>query len=345
MLNTDLEDIIHKAEETKIILDFYFLLVVFIIIWLLLGRTSGALLAILIVFIAIYGTNEISGVQSISHLNSEYQGQEIVIENMSSSPFALSLRYKLALHLPIMFTGIVQTINRFRGDQKFMLTRQLACSLVMNSTNKVVYRTRMTQDPPSKIIFLCQHSSYLFDVFSFWAFIPKTHKLTAFNDVTRGLKPEIIGKIWYAFAENLYGVYPIDRADKENLKAQVSEFVDMITREDNRVFTIWPSGDVWDKTAPNGVKQFKLGAFFMSMFTGVPVCVIHGRMSSDEKKYIVEQSDIIYPPEVSNKESTYVKFYENESHRSTVDEYRLRVENIYREMDERIYNEFSEKQL
>jgi hypothetical protein len=342
MINTDLEDIIHKAEETKVDLDFYTLLAIFLGIWLVFHRSPEMLIAIGILFLVVYGTNETLGIQRIVQRNLEDQGQEIVIENTSSSPFALSLRYKLALHLPIMFTGIIQTINRFRGDQKFMLSRQLACSLVMNSTNKVVYRTRMTRDPPSKIIFLCQHSSYLFDVFSFWAFLPKTHKLTAFNDVTRGLKPEIIGKIWYAFAQNLCGVYPIDRADKENLKIQVSEFVDMITKEDNRVFTIWPSGDVWDKSAPNGVRQFKLGAFFMSMFTGVPVCVIHGRMSGDERNYIVEQSDIIYPPEVSDKESTYVQFYENESRRSAVDDYRLRIENIYREMDERIYKELNE---
>jgi 1-acyl-sn-glycerol-3-phosphate acyltransferase len=342
MINTDLEDIIHKAEETKVDLDFYTLLAIFLGIWLVFHRSPEMLIAIGILFLVVYGTNETLGIQRIVQRNLEDQGREIVIENTSSSPFALSLRYKLALHLPIMFTGIIQTINRFRGDQKFMLTRQLACSLVMNSTRKVIYRTRMTQDPPSKIIFLCQHSSYLFDVFSFWAFIPKTHKLTAFNDVTRGLKPEIIGKIWYAFAKNLYGVYPINRDDKDNLKTQVSEFVDMITKEDNRVFTIWPSGDIWDKTAPNGVRQFKLGAFFMSMFTGVPVCMIHGRMSKDETSYIVEQSDIIYPPEVNNKESTYIQFYENESHRGAVDEYRLRVENIYREMDERLYNELNE---
>jgi hypothetical protein len=339
MLNTDLTDIIHRAEGGKVVLDLVFLVVFLLLLWILFGRRTELLIALTAIFLIIYGTNENMGVQTITQYSTDNQWREIIIQNTTTSPFTVSLKYRLIMHVPVIFSGVLQTIHRLRGDGKFELSKRLACSFVINSTGRVVYRSRLGGDPPKKMIFLCQHGSYLIDIFSFWGFIPKDHKLSALNDVTRGLKPEIIGKIWYMLAENLYGVYPIDRADKQGLKTQVSKFVDVMLEDENRVFTIWPSGDIWNGREPNGVKEFKLGAFFMSAFTGVPVCVIHGRLSRDETRFIVEQSNLIYPPELNIGEKRYIDFYDNETYRERIDQYRLQVEEVYREMDNRIYKE------
>ena len=121
------------------------------------------------------------------------------------------------------------------------------------------------------------------------------------------------------------------------------EFIDKMTTEPEtpEVFCIWPSGWAWDYTKKNGIDKFKPGAFYMSAFTGIPVCLVHGRLSKDSKRFIIEQSDIIHPPTFDplTGGTEYLDFYENQENKIIVEEYRARVENLYRETDDRLDRE------
>lgn len=339
MNNIHLKDIIHRAEETKVDLDFYSLLGVFLILWFILGRSPELLIAVLILFLVYYGVNETLGIQTITSQTVDKCLEEINIINKTYSPFALGFRNKIFAHVPAIFSGIVQTVNRLRGDQRYMLSREIGTALVINSTDNITYRTRIRGGIPKRIIFLCQHTPFLFDTFPFMTYIPTNHKLTVLNDFTQGLKIKFIGKIWNAYAQNLCGSYPIDRSNKHTLKDQVSNFVDLMLKDEERIFAIWASGNLWRGSFPNGVEKFQLGSFFMSAFAGIPVCVIHGRVSENSKRFIVEQSELIYPPTIDNIENTYLQFYGNINHRNIVEEYKMKVENIYREMDNRLVKE------
>ena len=79
----------------------------------------------------------------------------------------------------------------------------------------------------------------------------------------------------------------------------------------------------------------------MSAFTGIPLCLVHGRLSKDSKRFIIEQSELIHPPtfDSSTKEVNYLDFYENQENKNIVEEYRARVENLYRETDDRLERE------
>jgi hypothetical protein len=339
MDNIHLLDIIRAAEETKVSLDFYTLLVIFIVLWFILGRSPELLIVILILFLVLYGANETFGIQSISVQSVEGCIEELRVENKSYSPFALGFKTKVLLHVPIIFSGVVQTINRLRGDQRYMLSRELGTSLVINSTDQVIYRTGIRGEIPKRILFISQHSPLLFDTFPFLTYIPTNHKLTILNDFTQGLKIKFIGKIWNSYAQNLCGSHPIDRSNKKTLKTQVSNFVDLMLKDEQRIFAIWASGRLWNKDLPNGLEKFNLGAFYMSAYSGIPVCVIHGRLSNNSKRFIVEQSPLYYPPTFNTREDSYIKFYENTDHRKEIEEYRNKIEALYRNMDDRIYEE------
>jgi len=338
MINSELPDRISKAILDGIVLDYWTLLAFFLVVWVIFGRSKEFLLAIIILFLAQYGINELFLDQSIAQMVVDDCVREISVTNRTSSPFALGFQTKTKGHTPFVFSGIVQTINMIKGDRKYTLSKTLASAIAINCTERIIYRSNLSKPLPEKVIFVCQHIKYMFDFFPFLAYIPDSHKLTTFNDFTTGLRYKALGKICFSlFAKHLYGAYAIDRSERDTLKDQVTGFVNSMDQEkDPHVFAIWPSGKAWLPDQPNGVDQFRLGAFYMSVYTGIPVCIIHGRIAEDEKSFIVEQSDIIEPPAVLNREPSYIEFYENSGHRSVVDGFRMEVENLYRDMDSRL---------
>lgn len=348
-INEHVLEIVRRAEGSKVALDLVLLIVVFGVLWAFVRKFTATFIALLVLFVIVYSANELMSTQRIAEQRVIGEnGQEIVREvsviNSSTSPFALGFHSKLILSVPLIFTGLVQTINMVRGDRKYNLTKSLSTNLVFQGTQQTIYRTYMNTELPTKVIFVCQHLPYLFDTLAFHTFIPDTHKYTVFNDFTMGGMSDSVATAFHVlFCKHLYGAHKFSRRDKSRLKTQLTEFIDKMTVEPKtpEVFCIWPSGWAWDYTKKNGVDKFKPGTFFMSAFTGIPLCLVHGRLSKDSKRFIIEQSELIHPPtfDSSTKEVNYLDFYENQENKNIVEEYRARVENLYRETDDRLERE------
>jgi hypothetical protein len=116
----------------------------------------------------------------------------------------------------------------------------------------------------------------------------------------------------------------------------------MLEDREPTIYCIWPTGNLWKPALRNGIEEFKLGAFYMSCFTRIPVTIIHTKVQGLVRKIIVEQSPLSHPPEIQNLEEEYLKFYENPAHRPTVVQFRDRMETLYREMDDRLERELIE---
>lgn len=343
MIHSDLIELVKRSEGSKVGLDLLAFAIVLFILWILFSKRPRSFIFFLIIFSVLFASNELLSTQTIYSHHPDDNLTELIITNNSSSPILPKFQTKMILSIPFIFSGVVQTVNMLKGDQKYTLSKILANTLVINACEKIVYRSYLSTPLPTKVIFLCQHIPYLFDTLPFLAYVPDTHKLTVFNDFTMGGMSKHLAKaIHVLFCKHLYGAHMISRRDKDTLKTQMADFVKgMIDNPLPHVFSIWPSGWAWRYDQPNGVEKFKPGAFFISAYTRIPVCIIHGRISKDSKRFTVEQSPLIYPPKIRYEEKSYVNFYENLNYRPMVEEYRDKVETVYREMDNRIGNSVS----
>lgn len=343
MINSDLIDLVKRSEGSKVGLDLLAFIVVLFILWILFSKRPRTFILFFVVFSILFASNELLSTQTINSHHPDDNLTELIITNDSSSPTLPKFQTKMILSIPFIFSGVVQTINMMKGDQKYILSKILANSLVINSCEKIVYRSYLSTPLPTKVIFLCQHIPYLFDTLPFLAYVPDTHKLTVFNDFTMGGMSKQVATVFHVlFCKHLYGARMMSRRDKDTLKTQMADFVtSMIDNPYPHVFSIWPSGWAWRYDQPNGVEKFKPGAFYISAYTRIPVCIIHGKLSKNSKRFIVEQSPLIHPPAIRYDEKSYVDFYENNNHRPIIEEYRDKVENIYREMDNRIEKSIS----
>jgi hypothetical protein len=339
MNNIHLRDIVLRAQDSNVTLEILGFIALLVLVWVFFRKRPEILIAIIFVIVALFSSNELLSTQRIEEHTVE-NFYELVIRNSSSSPVKPKFQTKMILSLPLIFSGGAQIINMIRGDCKYTLSKTLSTSLVINSTRNISYRSYLTKPLPEKVLFLCQHIPYLFDTLPFLSYIPDTHKLTVFNDFTMGgMSKELAKVIHVLFCKHLYGARMISRRDRSNLKTQITDFVnDMVKETSPHVFAIWPSGWAWRYDLPNGIEAFKPGAFYMSVYANIPVCIIHGKISKDSLTYMVEQSDIIYPPSV-NREGTYEEFYDNQENKQPVEQYRSMVESIYRNID----NELQER--
>jgi hypothetical protein len=345
MFNENLVTVIKQAEESKVVVDIFLLVVVFLILWWGFRRRPVVFAILFVTFAIVYSMNEVMTSQIITAISSENVIREVVITNKNESPFKLSSRDKMILLGGAAFSGVIQIRNILEGNREYTLTKRMSTSAVMNLYENVVYRSRLSTTLPEKVIFICQHGCEMMDVLSFFAFIPEGYKLTALNDITGGGNvSKLTASLFHRlFAKNLYGAHVFNRADKNTLKTQVSDFVDIMQSPGRRVFCIWPSGNFWNDRFENGVESFKLGTFYMSGYTKIPICIITQRLSTDRKRLIIEQSDVIYPPNIARDNISYIQFYEKEGNKPIIDEYRLRVENLYRSIDNRLVSELTKE--
>lgn len=341
MFNEDISLTVQEAADSSVAIDAILFVVLIVLVFISLSRNNILLPILLFTIAVVFAFNETLSTQSLSQQSLDGRVVQVSVDNNSSSPFKLRGKTKLMACIPVIFSGVVQMVNLVRGDRKYMLTKKLSTSMVMNSVDRIIYRSHLTGPLPEKTIFVCQHLPYLFDTLVFHTFVPNTHKLTVFNDFTMGGMSKQVASVFHTlYCKHLYGAYKFSRRDKDEMKNQLVEFVDsMVNATDPEVYCIWPSGWAWDYTQENGIKQFKPGTFYISAFTGYPLTVVHGRHSDDKMKFIVEQSEIIYPPKFENREPTYMEFYNNPTNKAIVEEYRTRVENLYREIDNRLLKE------
>jgi hypothetical protein len=189
---------------------------------------------------------------------------------------------------------------------------------------------------PKKVIYLIQHVGGVLDNLTFLQFIPEGFAFRVLNNS----RANPIGLFPKTSRKNLFGAHFIDPENPETLKQSISTFVEYMKGDrDPTIYCIWPSGKLWNGKLENGIDGFKLGAFYMSCFTGIPVCIIHTKFDGFVSKMIVEQSPLYFPPEIKIPERDYISFYENLDHRDLVRGFKDKMERKYRMIDDRLWGE------
>ena len=342
MINGDIEKLIIGSGTSEVVNDIILLFVIFFFLWLFFRKRPVVFLILFSIIVIILTTNELLTPQEFTTKKDGDILQEVVITSKSKSPFRLSLGWRLLMVPPVIISGVIQTRNMLKGDKKYSLTKSLTTATIANSAEKVIFRTHLREQLPNKVIFLCQHVEMAIDVLTFHTFIPDSHKYTVFNDFTGNVLHPALGRFFDAvYCRHLYGARMLARIKKGEVKEQMKGIIDtMVVRngdvDDKEVFCIWPSGKHWVPKFPNGVEFWKPGSFYLSAFTGIPVCIIYTKVSKDSKTIITEQSELIYPPKFENKEPNYVQFYDNPENKKLVEEYCSRVEILYRGIDNRL---------
>jgi len=288
-------------------------------------RVFGGLL-FLLVFIFLY--NEVSVEQFLERRTMDNERHEYILQNTTTN-LQLPSPVRLILHIPFIISGLVQVGNYARGDRTYELTREFGTSLITQAPNSIIYRP-LSGNLPRKMIYLMQHVGAVLDNLTFLQFIPEGYAFRVLNNSNAnplGLFPKFSRK-------NLFGAHFIDPTSPGSIRESVSTFARyMIEDEDPTVYCIWPSGKLWDSKLENGIKEFKAGAFYMSAYSGIPVSIVHTKFTGLVKKMIVEQTPLVYPPSLDPIERDYNSFYDNVSHKESVNGFRDKIEAMYRAVD------------
>lgn len=328
----DVLETVVAAQGGRVVLDVVYSVVVIAILFLVSRGRPLIMVAGLAVFIAWIVGLEYGGVQTIHR-----RGCEVVVRNAHSrlSPGVLPRFFS---SIPVILSGVVQTVNRARGDNTYELTRTLATAIVAGQHRDIVYRDLLSRHAPlpRKFIVVCQHYRYMLETLSFLALIPRGYRIRVLNHVGRG----VVSRVLTTYGPNLYGLHPINLSDPSGIRPQINRFVfHMLTDSAPTVYCIWPSGRAWDPSLPNGVEQFRPGAFFMSCFTRMPVCIVHGRASEDMGRYVIVRGGLMQPPAIPTSGKDYNSFYGDVQTHAPVLAFRDHVEGEYRKLDRELEEE------
>lgn len=330
----NLEDVLVRASEKRIYLDTLFLLILLLSLFLIFGGKHRGFGIAVFVLVFVFTYNEVGVQRWLFRREHDDQRSEVILRNTTTN-IQLPSIVRLAIHLPIIISGFIQAINRMRKDETFRLTREIGASIISQAPEILRYRP-LTHPMPKKVIYLMQHVTAVLDNCTFLQFIPEGYRLRVLNKGNAnplGLFPKTSRR-------HLFGAHFLEMESPEKLKESVRQFVEyMIQDTEPTVYCIWPTGSLWKRGCQNGIEEFKPGAFFMSCFTGIPVTIIHTKVSGLVRNMIVEQSPLHYPPKMERGQGGYLEFYENPQHRSKVLEFRTEMEKLYREMDDRLEEE------
>lgn len=260
-----------------------------------------------------------------------------------STSGCLSPTGRMRMNWMIGASYVVQTINSLFGT--YSATVNITNAFMMSLTNRVVYRTSVRGTLPNKFIIISQHIQHNLDMLSTMTFVPPGYKIRTLNDFTGGgaisdTTDRILQRI---FCKPLYGSSKLTRRDNKLMKQELNDFAcEMKEEGEPTVYMIWASGRGWDNSLTHGVKEFKSGVFYMSCFSGLPICLVHTRLSSDYQQMICEQSSLIPPPEIPNRGHfpDYQQFYDHHMNSDTVERFRNRMYDLYCGLDRKITRDF-----
>jgi hypothetical protein len=348
MINSDLIKIVQESQLTaKVVLDLVFLLIAFLLLWLLFGWNKVVFTTLFVFLVIIFSVEEMLTNQAITvkqveeGLDGVTAMREVTVRNDQRSPFQPSCFKRIARYLPLVLSGAVQVINAAKGDYKYKLTKRLSGALTTNSVPHITYRSYLKGPLPPKTIFVCQHISYFLETLLYSAFVPDSHQSIVLNHF--GMHGDVEFLLHHLVAKNLYGGMLLEIHNKPILRKQLNALSKrLIANPSPEVLCIWASGKPWEPKHPNGCREFRSGAFSFSLFANAPICIVHGRLSTDSRRLIIEQSDLIYPPvsDVTRAEGIdYMSFSNNPVNKNIIDEYRRRVELQYRRIDDGLAKE------
>lgn len=259
-------------------------------------------------------------------------GEELVVENKSLTNIDIT-NQNLSL-IPFFASGIIHIASAVSRTRKYDLTKMIARGHIMRCSQKVIIRG--FDKTPSRQIILSQHVPGIADVFSFLIF-------TGNNSISviQDLGSSKLAKLTSLFLSPIYGGINIDRTNKELTKYKIQEVADSMKISSDVSYVLWPSGSMWKDNMKNGIVDFRNGAFYLSMYSQIPLCFVHVRGNS--KIMIIEKSKYISPPPLGNipPNITYDDFIERPGVKDLVVGFRDEVEKIYREMDDKLYAEIN----
>ena len=328
---------IDDGRAARLLLDIVFVTFVLIIGWRLIKSiTIRILLTVFLLWVFVPYWLIGSSVEILkADTNEGYEG--ILVKN--SPIIGYGMVKNMTVSTTTFLSGVVQIYNKLFGDDKFKVSKQIILGHVSSYCRSVEISAKPVV-LPDKFFIMTQHVPSLVDIFTFLNFIPSGYRMRVVHDVSlNSTVKKIFERI---FLNPLYGAVIIDKNNKEVMKTTMETLAfEVIQSPEPMVVVFWPSGRVWNKKYPNGTKQFNPGGFILSAFTNLPSCVVHSRVIDNDERLVSRRSDFVYPPtEFQNTPvsdyQTFVEKCKNGDLKSPIDEYRRRVENVYREMDDEI---------
>lgn len=315
------EDEIFKSVTARRMVDLvsYLVLVLIGLALLKISRLVGWSLifwaSVFFIWIQTYPRSETIDGQLVITNRSVAGGVDVAYQNLSLIPFFMS--------------GIIHITCLVDRSRKYELSRLIAQGHLMRSAGKVYIRG--LGPSPKKQIILSQHVPGISDVFAVMMF-------TGDNEVSviQDLGSSIYAKMASNILAPIYGGVNIDRTRNDTLKSSINSLAESMKISQGGTYIIWPSGSMWKNNLKNGIVDFRSGAFYLSMYSQIPICFVHTRGNAAE--LIVERSEYEHPPFPDHVERniSYAEFTKCPRVRELVSQFKTKMENVYRGMDDRM---------
>lgn len=328
-------DLISSALDVKAVIDIVILIIIIslgVTVWRW-ARYPGMAIVLTSLAVFIYSQTMVTQTMSIDKF-------QTMIKNKGGLKLSPNTRNSGILGCQFLF--FPQLINYVTGDETYTFTRRAALGHLISSFPEVHIRSQ-TSDLPNTVMIVSQHIPCVFDIWGFLAMTSDDHKL----DVIQDLGPETYKRyLTNIYLKGLYGARPIERTNKEILETQIGKLADDLVSyregEGKHAVCIWPSGKFWQSEFENGFEKFKPGTFYLSMYSQVPICPVHTRFNRD--KLICMRGGIIQPPKLPSEsfgKMDYKTFSREPEIRTLVENYRSKVERIFRNMDNAMCRELN----
>jgi hypothetical protein len=305
--------------------------VVSYIVLILLGVMVTRLFPVVGWAIIIWATFFYIYIQSASHI--DISENQITILNHSYLGKSNITHHNLSL-LPFFLGGFVHLSAIFARGRSYYFSRLISQGHILRCAPKVMIRG-ITECPRRQII-LSQHVPGITDVFSVMMF-------TGGNDLTviQDLGPSLHARAASHILAPIYGGVNIDRTDQESLRKSIDNLAESMKMCSCGSYVLWPSGSMWKKSLNNGIVDFRKGVFYLSIYSQIPVCLIHSR--NDDSTLIVEKTIYIPPPVIKElpKNLPYREFINTPLVKDSVNMFKDRVEKMYRDLDNKLSKELN----
>lgn len=299
------------------------------LILLLLGLMLMKLSKLVGVTFIIWASVVFIWIQTVPYAE-KMNGGSVVVTNKSLSSIDIA-NQNLSL-IPFLLSGITHMSCAVSRTRKYDFSVMVARGHIMRASRKVIIRG--FESTPERQIILSQHVPGIADVFSVMMF-------TGGNNITviQDLGSSGVAKITSNFLAPIYGGINIDRTNKDLTMDRIHEIAHSMKVESGTSYILWPSGSMWKTDMKNGIVDFRNGAFYLSVYSQIPVCFVHVRGNSEIM--IIEKSRYVSPPVLADIPTniSYENFISHSQVKDAVNIFKKEIENLYRDMDERLENE------
>lgn len=323
-----------EARSSRLTFNITILIILLILSILLIGKI-WLRVGIIVIIIWMFFINDIHSIDVFKISDSELT----VKRNNHPLCIAQGLISKTVTAVSLSFSGVLQTTHWIAGDPTYEITKRVCLGHLMEFCPEMKFKIIGSPTYPRKFFIVNQHGPTLMDLFNFLTFVPKGYRLRVVHDLAGGgVVKEMIEKV---MLHPLYGAVIIDRKNKDNMKKTIHNLVTEIEEPEPIVVAIWPSGKAWGTNLLNGIEKFHEGMFLLPLFTKIPLCIVHSRTNKKESRCLLVRGEMIHPPTIQTNDPypEFVKKSKEYPLKTVLDNFRLSIEDRYRELDNYILNE------